>query len=534
MMQSSSFVMSECGSNVPNLYLLEDSDEEEEEECSEKGDCGSDDGELIARGFTRDTRPAFSVPSVVKSGSKLFLHRELSQVTEPGDDLTIDSTAPRECFTTDLQEDCAPVYRPPLKGDHNIRQGSRKELEEFVRKEVYRASPNTGLLVNEKLNPVNIGSEWCYREKEEYRILDGIQHDSVCLCEDHKSHHKFVRKRRKRVKFEGQKKSVLVPLLHHDSPYIMDIYGLIVFNEEVHVFMEYCEGGHLEHNAPYSVCETVQVLRQLLQSLSYIHSRGIVHGDIKPENICFRIQSDFTSLCLIDFEFVRTQESPPLFKGYTSQFLPPWWRAIKKEERFSPLLVTMDLWAVVCVAICLLTSKRPWSNQVKDFKKQCQECPAKSCNCSNVLRQIMNHISSFGRNILKLHDTDFPVKTKEGKLLRKTLTFLTEQHQGEKECSRAEQAYKILSGEDAEMQIEIEIKSKDRLLYKTVVEPGTSVGQVLQKQEVQQKLNDKLKKKKWTLAQPPSDHTINSRCIITVRKEDSGSIKKWMEKLHLR
>ncbi|XP_046545808.1 uncharacterized protein LOC124255551 isoform X2 [Haliotis rubra] len=499
MMQSSSDVMSDGVLNVPNLSLLEDSDDEEEWESSDielvegnedtfvKGDYGSDDGELIARGASRDTRPAFSVPSVVNSGSALRLNRELSRITQPGDDLTIGSTAPTECFTTDLQEDGAPLARPPLKCHHDVRQGSRKELEEFVRKHMYKAPPNKGLLVNEELNPVNIGSEWFYREKEEYRILDGIQHNSVCLCEDHKSHHKFVRKRRKRVKFEGQKKSVLVPLLHHDSPYIMDIFGLIVFTEEVHVFMEYCEA----------------------------------------ENICFRIPSDLTSLCLIDFEFVRTQESPPQFKGYTTQFLPPWWETIKKEELFSPLLVTMDLWAVACVAICLLTSKRPWSKQVKDFKKQCPECPAKSCNCNRVLRQVMNHISTDGHNILKILDKNVLVKTKEGQLL-KTLEFLTQRDQGDKDCSRAEQAQKILSGEDAEVEtVEIEIQYKGRLLYKTVVDKGTSVGQVLQKQEVQRKLNDKL-----TLAQPPSDHAINSRCIITVQKGDSR-VKKWMEKLHL-
>lgn len=43
------------------------------------------------------------------------------------------------------------------------------------------------------------------------------------------------------------------------------------------------------------------LLWKLLQAVNYLHKRGIVHRDIRLENIAFREPHNYSDLCLINF-----------------------------------------------------------------------------------------------------------------------------------------------------------------------------------------------------------------------------------------
>ena len=47
--------------------------------------------------------------------------------------------------------------------------------------------------------------------------------------------------------------------------------------------------------------EASTILKHLLQALQYIHSVGIVHRDIKPDNILFDSFEDLSTVKLADF-----------------------------------------------------------------------------------------------------------------------------------------------------------------------------------------------------------------------------------------
>src|ERR1700675_700300 len=79
----------------------------------------------------------------------------------------------------------------------------------------------------------------------------------------------------------------LVARLQH--PHILPLYDS--GNEEGALFfvMPYVEGGslrdRLRREGSLSLAETAGIIRQIGDALDYAHARGVVHRDVKPENI---------------------------------------------------------------------------------------------------------------------------------------------------------------------------------------------------------------------------------------------------------
>lgn len=78
-------------------------------------------------------------------------------------------------------------------------------------------------------------------------------------------------------------------------PNIVRFFGLEVHRDKVFFFMELCEGGSLATGlelGPISDERIVQLYAlQMLDGLIYLHSKGIVHCDIKPESMSLPVSS---------------------------------------------------------------------------------------------------------------------------------------------------------------------------------------------------------------------------------------------------
>lgn len=76
-------------------------------------------------------------------------------------------------------------------------------------------------------------------------------------------------------------------LLSH--PNIVQVYNTAVANGTKYIVMEYVEGitlkKHMDHRGALPEREVIYYATQTLSALEYIHSKGIVHCDIKPQNI---------------------------------------------------------------------------------------------------------------------------------------------------------------------------------------------------------------------------------------------------------
>src|SRR5208282_4148445 len=86
---------------------------------------------------------------------------------------------------------------------------------------------------------------------------------------------------RKRFLKEAQRASAL------NHPNLGGVYDVVEHAGELWLVMEYVEGETLRHrlSQPISTEEFFSIATQCCEGLQAAHEKGIIHGDIKPENI---------------------------------------------------------------------------------------------------------------------------------------------------------------------------------------------------------------------------------------------------------
>ena len=81
--------------------------------------------------------------------------------------------------------------------------------------------------------------------------------------------------------------STALSLLSH--PNIVQVYNTAITHSTKYIIMEYVEGitlkKHIDHRGALPEREVLYYATQILSALDYIHSKNIVHCDIKPQNI---------------------------------------------------------------------------------------------------------------------------------------------------------------------------------------------------------------------------------------------------------
>jgi mitogen-activated protein kinase kinase kinase len=78
----------------------------------------------------------------------------------------------------------------------------------------------------------------------------------------------------------------VMEMLHH--PNVVEYYGIEVHRDKVYIFEEYCQGGSLAALLEHGRIEDEGIIQvytmQMLEGLAYLHSKGVVHRDIKPDS----------------------------------------------------------------------------------------------------------------------------------------------------------------------------------------------------------------------------------------------------------
>ncbi len=139
----------------------------------------------------------------------------------------------------------------------------------------------------------------------------------------------------------------------------------------------------------FSEAEVTQLLMQILPVLTYLHSRGVIHGNISLDTLILR-QKDQTPV-LIGYGLLRDLVMRlQLHPVKPEEMLPPWGFVPPEKLQEGKLYPNSDLYSLGVVAIALLTGKTPeelYNQQTQSF--DWESSAAVNPKFARILRQML-------------------------------------------------------------------------------------------------------------------------------------------------
>ena len=146
-----------------------------------------------------------------------------------------------------------------------------------------------------------------------------------------------------------------------DHPNIVRLEEVYESHSEIYLVQELCVGGKLfdrlleQPDYHYTEAECARLVKQMLSACRYLHSKGIIHRDLKLENFLFASKDKDAELMMIDFglsKHFRYGEVQHEAVGTPYAVAP---EVIKGsyDER-------CDIWAIGVIAFLLLSGDPPF------------------------------------------------------------------------------------------------------------------------------------------------------------------------------
>ena len=156
-----------------------------------------------------------------------------------------------------------------------------------------------------------------------------------------------------------------VKLANCSHPNIVKVYEIVEANGLYGMVMEYINGQTLAHyvedNGALSEAIALPIIKQVGDALTFVHERGFLHRDVKPDNIILR--QDTQVPVLIDFGLAREVTVGKL-QSMTNQ-LTQCYAPIEQYERQDKLGAYTDVYAVAATLYTVLTNKLPIAAKVR-------------------------------------------------------------------------------------------------------------------------------------------------------------------------
>ncbi|KAL0114046.1 hypothetical protein PUN28_011397 [Cardiocondyla obscurior] len=183
---------------------------------------------------------------------------------------------------------------------------------------------------------------------------------------------KVIDKLRFPTKQEAQLKNEVAILQNLSHSGVVNLDRMFETPERIFVVMEKLKGDMLEmilssEKGRLSERITKFLVTQILVALKHLHSKNIVHCDLKPENVLLSSDTDFTQVKLCDFGFARIIGEKSFRRSVvgTPAYLAP---EVLRNKGYNR---SLDMWSVGVIIYVSLSGTFPF-NEEEDINEQIQ------------------------------------------------------------------------------------------------------------------------------------------------------------------
>ncbi|XP_049545517.1 serine/threonine-protein kinase D3 [Anopheles darlingi] len=183
---------------------------------------------------------------------------------------------------------------------------------------------------------------------------------------------KVIDKLRFPTKQEAQLKNEVAILQNLSHAGVVNLERMFETLERIFVVMEKLKGDMLEmilshQNGRLNERVTKFLITQILVALKYLHSRNIVHCDLKPENVLLSSDNEFPQVKLCDFGFARIIGEKSFRRSVvgTPAYLAP---EVLRNKGYNR---SLDMWSVGVIIYVSLSGTFPF-NEDEDINDQIQ------------------------------------------------------------------------------------------------------------------------------------------------------------------